>query len=122
MAVELEGPEKEGELVLFVTLTPGRKLDPELDGKIRLRIRTDLSPRHVPDKVIEAPAIPKTLSGKKLEVPVKRILMGGDPSKLLNRDSLADPRAVDFYVELAKRWEHRRPRASPRWSPASDND
>jgi acetoacetyl-CoA synthetase len=114
MAVELEGPEEEGELVLFVTLTAGRKLDPELDSKIRGRIRTDLSPRHVPDRVIEAPAIPKTLSGKKLEVPVKRILMGGDPSKVVNRDSLADPGAVNFYVELAKRWQRRRRRAGPK--------
>jgi acetoacetyl-CoA synthetase len=114
MAVELEGPEEEGELVLFVTLAPGRKFDHELDSKIRERIRTDLSPRHVPDKVMEAPAIPKTLSGKKLEVPVKRILMGADPSKVLNRDSLADPGAVDFYVELAKHWEHRRRTGRPR--------
>jgi len=110
MAVELEGPEEEGELVLFVAMAPGRRLDPELDSRIRGRIRTDLSPRHVPDVVIEVPAIPKTLSGKKLEVPIKRILMGGDPSKVLNRDSLADPVAVDFYVELAKRWGQRRPR------------
>jgi acetoacetyl-CoA synthetase len=114
MAVELERPGEEGELVLFVTLAPGRKLDPELDSKIRGRIRSDLSPRHVPDKVIEAPAIPKTLSGKKLEVPVKRILMGGDPSRVVNRDSLADPGAVDFYVELAKRWQHRERRAGPK--------
>ena len=105
LAVELEGPEVEGELVLFVTLAPGRKLDPELETKIRERIRTNLSPRHVPDRVLEAPAIPKTLSGKKLEVPVKRILMGGDPSEVMNRDSLAVPEAVDFYVELAKGWK-----------------
>ena len=111
LAVELEEPGEEGKLVLFVTLAPGWKLDPELDSKIRGRIRSDLSPRHVPDEVIEAPAIPKTLSGKKLEVPVKRILMGGDPSKVVNRDSLADPGAVDFYVDLAKQWERRRRRA-----------
>jgi acetoacetyl-CoA synthetase len=114
MAVELEGPGEEGELVLFVTLAPGSKLDPELESKIRGRIRTDLSPRHVPDKVIEAPAIPKTLSGKKLEVPVKRILMGADPTKVVNRDSLADPGAVDFYMELAGRWERPSRRARRR--------
>ncbi len=105
MAVELEGPGEEGELVLFVTLAAGRRLDPELDAKIRAKIRTDLSPRHVPDEVIEAPGIPKTLSGKKLEVPIKKILMGGNPSTVLNRDSLADPGAVDFFVDLAKRRE-----------------
>jgi len=114
MAVELEGPEEEGELVLFVTLVPGRKFDSELESKIRERIRTDLSPRHVPDRIIAAPAIPKTLSGKKLEVPVKRILMGGDPTQVMNRDSLADPGAVDFYVELAKGLERRKGRKRPR--------
>jgi acetoacetyl-CoA synthetase len=103
MAVELEGPKEEGELVLFVTLAPGRELDPELEAKILGRIRTDISPRHVPDELIVAPGIPRTLSGKKLEVPIKRILMGGDPSKVVNPDSLANPSDLDFFVELAKR-------------------
>ena len=103
MAIELEGPTEEGKLLLFVTLVPGRNLDAELETRIRSKIRTDLSPRHVPDEVIEAPAIPKTLSGKKLEVPIKKILLGGDPGKVLNRDSLAEPSAVDFYVELARK-------------------
>jgi acetoacetyl-CoA synthetase len=104
MAVELEGPREEGKLVLFVTLAPGKKLEPELHARIRQSIRANLSPRHVPDEIIEAPAIPRTLSGKKLEVPIKRVLAGGDPARLLNRDSLADPGAVDFFVDLAKRW------------------
>jgi len=112
MAVELEGPGEEGELVLFVTLTPGRSLDPALEAKIRERIRTDISPRHVPDQVVEAPGIPRTLSGKKLEVPIKRILMGGDPSTVMNRDSLADPGQMDFYVELAKRRSSKRRKTS----------
>ena len=112
MAVELEGARQEGELVLFVTLAPGRRLDPELEAKIRARIRNDISPRHVPDEVIETPGIPRTLSGKKLEVPVKRILMGGDPSNVVNRDSLADPGVLDFYVELAKRRSSRQRKAA----------
>ena len=102
MAVELEGAEENGRLMLFVTLVPGRKLDAELDARIRSRIRTDLSPRHVPDEVIEAPSIPKTLSGKKLEVPIRKVLMGADPAKVLNRDSLADPSSVDFFVDFAR--------------------
>jgi len=114
MAVELEGPGQEGEVVLFVTLTPGRSLDPELEAKIRGRIKTDISPRHVPDMVVEAPGIPRTLSGKKLEVPIKRILMGGDPSAVVDRDSLAEPGHIDFYVELAKRWRLERRKAGPK--------
>ena len=112
MAIELEGPEEEGELVLFVTLVTGRKLDSQLEARIRGRIRADISPRHVPDEVIETPGIPRTLSGKKLEVPIKRILMGGDPSKLVNRDSIADPEDLDFYVELARRRNPRRRKAA----------
>jgi acetoacetyl-CoA synthetase len=103
MAVDLEGTGGEGRLILFVVPSQGRTLDAALVEKIRVKIRKDLSPRHVPDEVIEVPSIPKTLSGKKLEVPVKKLLMGGDPGKVLNRDSVADPASVDFYVELARK-------------------
>jgi len=87
-----------------VATAPGIALDATLDAKIKSKIRADLSPRYVPDEVIQVPSIPKTLNGKKLEVPVKRVLMGGDPSRVMNRDSLSDPSSVDFYVKLAKRW------------------
>lgn len=102
MAVDLEGPGGEGKMLLFVALAKGRRADPGLESKIRAKIRSDLSPRYVPDAIIQAPAIPRTLNGKKLEVPVKKILMGGDPAKALNRDSVADPAAIDFFVALAK--------------------
>ncbi len=102
MAVDLGGEGGEGELMLFVSVARGRMLDPELESKIRAKIRSDLSPRYVPDRIIQAPGIPRTLNGKKLEVPVKRILTGGDPDKVLNRDSIADPAALEFYIELAK--------------------
>ncbi len=104
MAVDLEGRGEGGEMVLFVATAPGIALDAALNARIKSKIRADLSPRYVPDEVIQVPSIPKTLNGKKLEVPVKRVLMGGDPSKVLNRDSLSDPASVDFYVELAKKW------------------
>lgn len=102
MAVDLSQGES-GKTVLFVALAPGNKLDKELVGKIKARIKADLSPRYVPDEVIQAPSVPRTLNGKKLEVPIKRILMGGDPAKVLNRGSISDPGSVDFYVELAKK-------------------
>lgn len=106
LAIDLGGPGEESRLALFVTLAPGRVLDRALESKISERIRTDLSPRHVPDAIVQAPAIPRTINGKKLEVPVKRILMGADPDVVLNRGSLADTASVDFYVGLSKGgWE-----------------
>ncbi|HVW47123.1 MAG TPA: hypothetical protein VHA76_08720, partial [Solirubrobacterales bacterium] len=59
------------------------------------------SPRHVPDRIRRVAAVPRTLSGKVVEVPVKRILMGADPAEVLSRDSLANPEALDYFVELA---------------------
>ena len=101
MAVDLSS-EGEGRMVLFVATSNGRRLDRELESRIRAKIRADLSPRYVPDLVVQAPSIPKTLNGKKLEVPVKRILMGEDPARVLNRDSMQDPASVDFFSELAR--------------------
>jgi acetoacetyl-CoA synthetase len=87
---------------LFVVLRPGVTLDDELKGRIRRRIRQDCSPRHVPDEVIQIAEVPRTLSGKTLEVPVKRILMGAAPAEAASVDSLANPRALDYFVELAQ--------------------
>jgi len=107
LALDLDGT---GETVLFVVLAPKITLDDQLITKIRGKIRSDLSPRYVPDRILQAPSVPRTLNGKKLEVPVKRILTGGDPSRVLNRDSLADAASVDFYVELARQWARGSPR------------
>ena len=71
-----------------------------LVGEIRRRIREDCSPRHVPDEVIAIPEVPRTLSGKILEVPVKRILSGVPAEKAASRESLANPAALDYFVEL----------------------
>lgn len=89
-----------GELVLFVQPTAGG-LDEELSARIRGAIREQLSPRHVPDRIHAVAAIPRTLSGKKLEVPVKRILTGADPDAVASRDSLANPAALDPIISLA---------------------
>jgi acetoacetyl-CoA synthetase len=91
---------------LFVVLREGAVLDDALVARIRARIRDDCSPRHVPDDVLEVPAVPRTLSGKVLEVPVKRILAGEPADRALSRDSLADPEAIRPFEELA---------ASPDW-------
>lgn len=92
-----------GELVLFVVPAEGRTLDDELRAEIASSLRTRLSPRHVPDVVHEVRAIPKTLSGKKLEVPVKRILTGSEVSAVAEPSSLQDPAALAFIGELARR-------------------
>jgi acetoacetyl-CoA synthetase len=88
---------------LFVVLRDGVELDEELVKAIRTRIREDCSPRHVPNDVFAIDEVPRTLSGKMLEVPVKKILMGTPPDKAASRDSLANPKALDFFVELAAR-------------------
>jgi acetoacetyl-CoA synthetase len=90
-----------GELILFVVLAEGIELDDELRSRIAAELRGTLSPRHVPDTVAAVPVIPKTLTMKKLELPVKRILLGDPPDKVASRDALADPAALDAFVEFA---------------------
>jgi acetoacetyl-CoA synthetase len=90
-----------GQLLLFVTLESGHDLDDALTGRIASELRGRLSPRHVPDRVVAVPAIPRTHSGKKLEVPVKRILRGADPEAVVSRGSLADPSAIDAFADFA---------------------
>jgi acetoacetyl-CoA synthetase len=88
-------------MTLFVVLRDGTELDEALQAEIRRRIREDCSPRHVPDEVLAAPEIPRTLSGKILEVPVKRLLMGAPVDEVTSRDSLANPEALDWFARLA---------------------
>jgi acetoacetyl-CoA synthetase len=91
-----------GELLLFVVTRAGAALDDGLRKRVADALRTDLSPRHVPDRTLAVPAIPRTLSGKKLEVPVKRILLGAPADQAASRDSLADPGALRPFEALAR--------------------
>jgi len=84
-----------GELILLVALAPGATFDEALIGEISARLRTELSPRHVPDLIDRVDVVPRTLSGKKLEVPVKRMLLGAPAADAASRDSLADPGSLD---------------------------
>lgn len=86
-----------GQLVLFVSLVPGHELDDDLRDRIATTLRRELSPRHVPDRIEAAPAIPRTLSGKKLEVPVKRILTGTPADEAASRGALTDPDALSWF-------------------------
>jgi len=85
---------------LFVVVEGGELTD-DIVSALRARIRADCSPRHVPDEIIAVDAVPRTLSGKVLEVPVKKVLMGGDPAAVASRESLANPEAFDWFVAFA---------------------
>ena len=80
----------------------GRRLDEELRRSIAVALRTALSPRHLPDTIAQVPAVPHNRTGKKLELPVKRILQGARPEDVLSRDVLSDPAALDPYLALAR--------------------
>ena len=95
----LEGTD--GWIILFVVVREGAVLDEPLAAELRARIRRDCSPRHVPDEIRALAAVPRTLSGKVLEVPVKRILLGAEPDRVVSRGALANPEALDPLVELA---------------------
>jgi acetoacetyl-CoA synthetase len=101
LVVDLPREGTDGVIELFVVLREGAELDDSLRKTLARAIRERCSPRHVPDEVRRVAAVPRTLSGKVVEVPTKRILMGADPSKVVSRDSLANPEALDYFVELA---------------------
>ena len=88
------------ELILFVVLAPGRRLDADLRRRITSQLRTALSPRHVPDRIHQVAAVPRTLSGKKLEIPVKKILTGTPPALAAAEGALANPDSLRAFVDL----------------------
>jgi len=101
LVVDIPRPGTEGWMPLFVVLREGAELNDELAAEIKRRIREQCSPRHVPNEIFQIAEVPRTLSGKVLEVPVKRILMGEAPERAASRDSLANPAALDYFTELA---------------------
>jgi acetoacetyl-CoA synthetase len=101
LVVDLEFLGKESFMPLFVVLTEPGKLGGSLKDKIKSAIRQSVSARFVPDEIIEIPEVPRTLSGKKLEVPVKKLLLGGDPEKVVNRDSMVNPASFDIFITYA---------------------
>jgi acetoacetyl-CoA synthetase len=101
LVVDLPRAGTDGWMTLFVVLREDASLDDELIGAIRRRLREDCSPRHVPDEVVEIAEVPRTMSGKVLEVPVKRILTGTPVERAASRESLANPAALDVFVEMA---------------------
>ena len=101
LVVDVSQPGGTGRLLLFVVLREGLELDEALAGRIRALLRRELSPRHVPDELHAISQVPRTLSGKKLEVPIKRILSGVPPERALSEGALANPDAVGEVIALA---------------------
>ena len=90
---------------MFVTMELGAEFTPQVRDAVALALRREASPRHVPDEIHAAPAIPYTLTGKKMEVPIRKIVMGARPETAASRDAMADPAVLDWYVAFAQREE-----------------
>jgi acetoacetyl-CoA synthetase len=103
LVIGIEKPGGGYYMPLFVVLEAGRELDQAVIDEIRARLRSTFTARHVPDEIIRIDAVPRTLNGKKLEVPIKKILMGQAPERVVNPGSLANPEALGFFVAFAKR-------------------
>ena len=100
LVVDTGQEEESGKLLLFIVMAEGVELDEQLSGVLRSRIRKELSPRHVPDAIHAIDEVPKTLNGKKLEVPVKRILAGVGVAEAISMGAMANPKSIDVFVEM----------------------
>lgn len=103
LALDVDRPGKASFLTLFVVLQPGYALDDELIARIKTSVRQNLSPRHVPDTILAAPDIPRTLSGKKLEIPIKKMFLGVPMEQAANLDAMSNPQVLHYFADLAAR-------------------
>ncbi len=103
MVVDLEYLGRDSYMPLFVVLRPGVALDDALKARINGAIRQSLSPRFVPDAIVQVAEIPRTLSGKKQELPIKKLLLGQPLEKVVNKEAMANPGCLDWYVDFARR-------------------
>ena len=103
LVVDLEYLGRKSFLPLFVVLRPGYELDDALKARIKERVRTVASARHVPDEIYAIAEVPRTLTGKKMELPVRKLLLGTAVEKVASADAMANPQSLEFFVELAKR-------------------
>lgn len=104
LVVDLEYLGRESYMPLFVVLKEGQQLDAALIGRINAQVRAHLSGRHVPNETFAVPQIPRTLTGKKLELPVKKLLLGQPAHKVLNRDAMANPDSLEWFLEFAREY------------------
>ena len=99
LVLNIELPDGGDFMPLYIVLAENQILDSYLIEAINQALKTQCSPRHIPDRILVVPDIPYTLSGKKMEVPLKKILMGMDPGKALNKDAARNPAALEWFVE-----------------------
>ena len=102
LVVDLEYLGRPSCMLLFVVLKSGLVLDAEVKAQLNHAIKTALSPRFVPDHIFQVAEIPRTLSGKKQELPIKKLLLGQPLEKVVNRDAMANPACLDWYVAFAQ--------------------
>ncbi|MFE9784846.1 acetoacetate--CoA ligase [Nocardia salmonicida] len=100
LVIGAEQPDGGYWMPLFVLLAPGAELTEDLKTRLATAIRTEVSPRHVPDEIREAPGIPHTRTGKKLEVPIKKLFQGADPARVVERSAVDDPALLDWYARI----------------------
>ena len=103
MVVDLEYLGKESYMPLFVVLRPGTVFDEAIKAKLNNAIKVALSPRFIPNEIFQVAEIPRTLSGKKQELPIKKLMLGQPLEKVVNKDAMANPGCLDWYVELTKK-------------------
>lgn len=104
MVVDLEYLGRESYMPLFVVLAPGATLDEALKSRLKESIRRRVSARHTPDEIFAVADIPRTLTGKKMELPVRKLLLGQPLEKVASTDAMANPEALKFFVDLARKW------------------
>ncbi len=104
LIVFIEKDKGQSYMPLFVVLKVGLSLDEAMRNKIKMTLIKNYTPRHVPDEIIQVKEVPYTISGKKMETPVKRILLGMAPEKVINRDAVKNPAAIRFFVEFSKKF------------------
>jgi acetoacetyl-CoA synthetase len=105
LVVDLEVLGRPSFMPLFVVLRPGVTLDQELESGLREAIRRELSPRFIPDAIVQVHEVPRTLTGKKQELPVKKLMLGRPLADVVNKDACANPAAFDWYAAYARKWQ-----------------
>ncbi|WP_246623850.1 acetoacetate--CoA ligase [Sphingomonas colocasiae] len=105
MIIDVERAHGDSQLIMFVVPAEGHRLDAAMEAEVAGAIRASLSPRFVPDRLIAAPGIPRTLSGKKQELPIKRLFAGWPVAKVINPDATATPEVLPWYIDRARIWQ-----------------